>query len=59
MAKKRDAGHTAHKGNKMTHAQAGHLGGVAHHKCRGRECEKHAEKAHKAKSNMWEGEDMD
>jgi len=24
----------------MSHAEAGHLGGVADHKCRGRECEK-------------------
>jgi hypothetical protein len=36
--KKRNAGSHASEAHKLTHKEAGHLGGVAHHKCRGREC---------------------
>lgn len=30
----------ANENKTMTHSQAGHMGGEAHHKCRGRECDK-------------------
>lgn len=54
--KKRAAGshasssHDKNKGT-MTHKEAGHLGGAAHHKCRGRECDK----SHHAKATHSEG----
>ncbi len=54
MTDRKKEGHHAgeHKGT-MTHKEAGHMGGEAHHKCRGAECH---EKAHEAKSEKKEAE---
>lgn len=56
--KKRTTGN-GHEG-KMSRQQAGHLGGVAPHSCRGRECEQGASNsshssAHKNSSNRSQG----
>jgi len=56
--KKRTAKSHELEGHKMTHQEAGHLGGIAHHKCRGRECGESKSKSgkstgySKASSNM-------
>lgn len=58
MAERKRAESSKHKGT-MTHEQAGHLGGVAHHKCRGRECEKNnAAKSHSNKDHSNKAMDM-
>jgi len=60
---KKAAGSHASTAHKKTHAEAGHLGGVAPHSCRGRQCSEnksHAGKkstAHKSSASMWEDEE--